>query len=76
MLGTVVSPVAIGLVLGCIASLAIGKSLTSLLYGTSPTDLSVMLPVIAIFAIAAVAATFVPCRRAAKIEPMEALRAE
>jgi predicted permease len=76
MLGTIVAPVFLGLALGCIASLTIGKSLSALLYGTSPTDLSVILPVICIFAIAAVAATSLPCRRAAMIEPMEALRTE
>jgi ABC-type lipoprotein release transport system permease subunit len=35
-----------------------------------------MLPVVLLFAVAAVAATALPCRRAAKIEPMEALRTE
>jgi putative ABC transport system permease protein len=76
MLGTIVAPVALGLALGCIASLTIGKSLASLLYGTSPSDLSVILPVICIFTIAAVVATSLPCRRVARIEPMEALRTE
>jgi predicted permease len=76
MLATIIAPVTIGLALGCLTSLGIGRSLAALLFGTKPTDLSVILPVICIFAIAAVAATFVPCRRAAKIEPMEALRAE
>jgi ABC-type antimicrobial peptide transport system permease subunit len=76
MLGTIIAPVVLGLALGSIASLTIGKSLSALLYGTSPTDLSVILPVVCIFAIAAVAATSLPCRRAAMIEPMEALRTE
>jgi predicted permease len=76
MLGTIVAPVFLGLALGCIASRSIGKSLAALLYGTSPADLSVILPVICIFTFAAVAATFVPCRRASMIEPIEALRAE
>jgi predicted permease len=76
MLGTIVAPVVIGLALGCIASLTIGKSLSALLYGTSPTDLSVILPVLCIFALAAVVATSLPCRRAAMIEPIEALRTE
>src|SRR5258705_6068469 len=49
MLGTIVAPVTAGLTLGCIASLTIGKSLSTLLYGTSPTDLSVILPVLCIF---------------------------
>jgi predicted permease len=76
MLATIVAPVIAGLALGCIANFAIGRSLASLLYGTTPTDPTVILPVISIFALAAVAATFVPCRRAAKIEPMQALRTE
>jgi ABC-type lipoprotein release transport system permease subunit len=38
--------------------------------------LSVILPVLCIFTIAAVVATSLPCRRAAMIEPMEALRTE
>jgi predicted permease len=76
MLGTIVAPVIAGLALGCIASRTIGKSLSALLYGTSPTDPTVIIPIVCIFALAAVAATFVPCSRAAKVEPMEALRTE
>ncbi len=76
MLGTIIAPVLFGLALGCLASLSIGRSLQALLYNTSPTDLTVMLPVVLLFALAAVAATALPCRRAAKIEPMEALRTE
>ncbi len=76
MLATIIAPVTIGLTLGCLTSLGIGRSLASLLYDTKPTDLTVIIPVVAIFALAAVAATFVPCNRAAKIEPMEALRSE
>jgi predicted permease len=76
MLGTIIAPVIAGLALGYIASRSIGKSLSALLYGTSPTDLSVIIPVLCTFAIAAVVATFLPCRRAARIEPMQALRTE
>jgi ABC-type antimicrobial peptide transport system permease subunit len=76
MLASIIAPVTTGLILGCLTSLSIGRSLASLLYNTKPTDLSVILPVIAIFAITAVIATSLPCRRAAKIEPMEALRTE
>ncbi len=76
MLATIITPVTIGLAFGCLTSLSIGHSLASLLYGTKSTDLTVILPVVAIFAIAAVAATFVPCSRAANIEPIKALRAE
>ena len=76
MLGMIVAPVTAGLALGWIASLAIGKALAALLYDTSPANLAVAVPVLLAFAAAALMATFVPCRRAASIEPVEALRAE
>jgi MacB-like periplasmic core domain len=76
ILRMVVVPILMGLALGWVASLSIGRSLATLLYGTSPTDVSVILPVVCAFVVAAIAATFLPCRRAAMIEPMEALRAE
>jgi predicted permease len=76
MLGMVTVPILVGLALGWIASLSIGRSLAALLYGTSPTDMSVVLPVICAFVAAAMASTYLPCRRAAMIEPMKALRAE
>ncbi len=75
MLQTILAPVALGLLLGCIASFSVGRSLSALLYGTSPTDPAVVAPVLCLFALAAIVATYVPCRRAAKIEPTEALRA-
>jgi predicted permease len=76
MLGTVMTPVFAGLFLGWLASLGIGKSLAALLYGTAMTDPGVIFPVMLLFLTAATAATFLPCRHAARIEPMEALRAE
>jgi hypothetical protein len=76
MLGTIIAPVLTGLILGCIASQTIGQSLRALLYGTTPSDLTIILPVVLLFAIAAIVATALPCRRAARIEPMRALRTE
>jgi predicted permease len=72
----IVAPVAAGLALGWLASIAIGRAVASVLYGTSANDITVALAVICTFAIAAIGATFLPCRRAALVEPMEALRAE
>lgn len=76
MLGTIAIPVFLGLAMGCLASLGIGRSLRALLYGTCPADAAVILPVLCIFTVAAVVATALPCRRAAMIEPMVALRTE
>ncbi len=72
----IILPIAAGLSLGWLASLGIGRSIASLLYGTAPTDAIVAIAVLCIFMLAAIAATFLPCRKATRIDPMEALRAE
>jgi len=72
----IVTPLAAGLALGWLASLAIGRAISALLYNTAPTDPIVALATISLFLIAAATATILPCRRAASIDPMEALRAE
>jgi predicted permease len=72
----IVAPVVAGLGLGWIVSVGIGKSIAALLYGTTSSDVTIAIAVVCTFALAAVAATFLPCRRAAMIEPMEALRTE
>ena len=76
LLQTILGPIALGLAMGCLASFSAGRSLSALLYGTSATDLAVVAPVLCLFTLAAIIATYAPCRRAAGIEPMEALRAE
>ena len=72
----IVTPVALGLWLGWMASFEIGKSVAALLYGTDANDPGVALAVISAFALAAAAAAFVPCRRATRVDPMVALRME
>ena len=76
MMRMIISPVAFGLGLGWVASLAVGRSLSALLYGTTPGNLAVAVPVLLVFVAAALVATLIPCHRAASIEPVEALRAE
>lgn len=69
-------PAGIGLAIGWLASLAIGRGIATLLYGTVPSDAGVALAVMFLFTLTGLTAAFLPCRRAARIEPMEALRAE
>lgn len=76
MLGTILAPVFTGLLLGWLASVGIGRTLATMLYDTATTDTTVILATMCLFVIATTAATFFPCRQAATIEPMEALRTE
>jgi predicted permease len=75
-LGEAGYPVFAGLAAGFIASVAAGRAIEKLLYGVRPVDPSVMLMVAALFLAAAGAAASLPARRAASVDPMEALRSE
>lgn len=75
-LGEAGTPVFAGLGAGLIASMLAGRTVQKLLYGVQAVDPSVMLIVAALFLAAAVAAAFLPARRAASVDPMEALRSE
>jgi predicted permease len=66
----------LGIVLGIIAAAASTRVLASLLYGVSPVD-PVSFGAIALLVMGiAVAASYVPARRAMRIDPTEALRAD
>ncbi len=75
-MGEAVRPVCSGLILGWAASALSGRAIQSLLYDVKTVDLPVSLMVIVIFVGAAMAAAFLPARRAASVDPMQALRAE
>lgn len=80
VLRMVVSSVAIqvcaGLVLGVIASVAMGRALGALLYGTTPGSVGIYLGSVAAILLICVLAALIPARRAASIDPMQALRSE
>ena len=70
------SVAALGLALGVPASLAVARTLRSMVYGLSPSDpLTILLALGGITAVT-LAAAFFPARRAASIDPMRALRME
>jgi putative ABC transport system permease protein len=66
----------IGLALGVCGALATGQLLQSLLVETDPRDPLTLAGVVALLAFVAVAASLVPSRRAARLDPAVALRAE
>ena len=68
--------VVIGLVVGAALSLAGAQFISGLLFGVSARDPLVFAAVSALVAIAAMAACLVPGRRALKVDPLLALRAE
>jgi predicted permease len=61
---------------GIALSLLVGKALSSALFGVSPADPLVLGASIAILAASALLACYLPARRATRINPTEALRAE
>ena len=67
---------ALGLVVGIPVTFAGGRLLSSQLYGVKTHDPMVLGLAAAVLAASALAAGFVPARRAASIEPMQALRTE
>ena len=65
-----------GVVLGLAAALALSRVVRSLLFEVSATDPSTFLAVALTLLLAAAAACWLPARRAARVDPMTALRAE
>jgi predicted permease len=69
-------PVAIGLVFGAAASVAVSSVLSNLLFGVSPVDPVVFVSISVFLAAVAFVASRAPARRAMRINPMAALRSE
>ena len=68
--------VGIGLVVGVLASLAVTKTAASLLYELKPNDPLTIVSATLLLAAVALVAGYLPARRAARVEPMIALRDE
>jgi putative ABC transport system permease protein len=65
-----------GAVVGLLLAVAVGGSISGLLYGVGPADPSVLAGVTLLLIVAATAATYVPARRASRVDPLVALRHE
>ena len=76
ILGQALRPVAVGAVVGVAAALGASRVLSSQLFGVSPTDPLTIAAVVATLIGVALAASAVPARRAAAVDPTRALQAE
>jgi len=64
----------IGIAVGTIASYAVGRAISSILFNTEPSDPATFLIMIASLTVVALAAGYLPARRASRTEPTVALR--
>ena len=67
---------AVGLVVGAAAAVGTGRFINSLLFNLAATDRTMIVVTAVTLAAAAALAGYLPARRAARIDPMSALREE
>ncbi len=68
--------IATGIGTGLVAALVLSRVLRTFLFGVEPTDPLTLIGVAALFALVAMLACWAPTRRAAAVDPLEALRYE
>jgi len=65
-----------GLVLGIVCSLAAAALMSKLLFGVRSWDMPTLAAVAVLLSVAALLASYIPARRASKVDPIVALRYE
>jgi putative ABC transport system permease protein len=76
VLGQGIKLIALGVAIGSAGALGLTRLISKLLYGISPNDPSTFVAVAILLICVAVAACWLPARRAAQVDPMVALRYE
>lgn len=69
-------PSSLGIAIGLVGAFALTRVLSSMLYGVEPTELGTFSGVAVLLALIAALACYVPARRATKVDPIIAVRAE
>ena len=70
------TPAFIGVVIGVVGALAATQLAASMLYGVAPRDPLTFVVVVALLVVVAFGAAWLPARRATRVDPIVALRAE
>jgi putative ABC transport system permease protein len=68
--------VGVGAAIGVVVSVILARLFGTLLYGVTPYDASTYAAVLALLGTVAALASYIPARRAARVEPLVALRQE
>jgi putative ABC transport system permease protein len=76
VLGQVVVLLMLGIAVGVAGALALSRTLSGMLYGMSATDPGTYLGIAAFLAAVALLASYLPARRASRVDPIIAMRAE
>jgi len=76
ILGQTLRLAALGLVIGAAASALLARAVSALLYGVTAGDPRTFAGMVTILAAVALVAGYLPARRASRIDPIEALRAD
>jgi ABC-type antimicrobial peptide transport system permease subunit len=76
VLGKAAKLVSIGICLGLVGAVLLARVIASLLYGVKPFDVATLASVSILLASVVLLASFVPARRASRVDPMNSLRYE
>ena len=76
ILGQGMAVIGVGLVLGLVAAFGLMRLLRSLLFGVGENDPVTFVAITLVLLVVALLACYIPARRATKVDPLEALRAE
>jgi putative ABC transport system permease protein len=66
----------VGIAIGVAGASALSRSLEGLLFGVTPLDVTTFVAVVVVFGAVAALASYIPARRATRVDPLVALRSE